>query len=226
MSERAELAASPAIRAVGAAALEHAGLSIDDVAHVDLYSCFPSAVQIAAGELGLALDDPSRQLTVTGGLTFAGGPGNNYAGHAIATLVERLRSDGEGFGLATATGWYVTKHAIGVYSARPPRRLFVDIDAGEQVDRPEPRRVSSEYSGAATVEAYTVPFGRDGTPEAAIISGIAPDGMRVLARSADHDVIDAVLHTDPLGRRVTVGDPGRLVFEDAEPVEARNDRRV
>jgi acetyl-CoA C-acetyltransferase len=224
MSERTELAASPAIRAVGAAALEHAGLSIDDIAYVDLYSCFPSAVQIAAGELGLALDDPSRPLTVTGGLTFAGGPGNNYGGHAIATLVERLRSDAEGFGLASAMGWYVTKHAIGVYSARPPTRLFAHIDAGEEVERSRRRRVSSEYRGVATVEAYTVPFGRDGAPETAIISAIAPDGMRVLARSDDDDVIGAVLQTDPLGRRVTVGDPGRLVLEDAEPVEARDDR--
>jgi acetyl-CoA C-acetyltransferase len=224
MSERAELAASPAIRAAGTAALEHAGLAVDDVAHVDLYSCFPSVVQIAAGELGLALDDPSRPLTVTGGLTFAGGPGNNYAGHSIAALVERLRSDGDGFGLATAVGWYMTKHAVGVYSAKPPRRLFTDIDAGAESKRSEPRRVSSVYRGAATVEAYTVPFGRDGAPEAAIISALAPDGTRVLARSADSDVIGAVHHGDPLGWRVTVGDPGGFFLEDAEPVDDDGNR--
>src|SRR6202035_1675746 len=76
MSERHELAASPAIKAVGRAALEHAGVAIDEVAHIDLYSCFPSAVQIAATELGLDAVD-GRPLTLTGGLTFAGGPGNN-----------------------------------------------------------------------------------------------------------------------------------------------------
>ena len=122
MSEREALAASPAIEAAGASVLGHAGVGIDDVAHVDLYSCFPSAVQIAALELGLATDDPARPLSLTGGLTFAGGPGNNYAGHSIATLVGRLREDPAALGLATALGWYATKHAIGLYSASPPPR--------------------------------------------------------------------------------------------------------
>ena len=84
MTERPDLVAAPAIRADGQAALRHAGVGIDDVEYVDLYSCFPSAVQIAARELGLSIDDPARPVTVTGGLTFAGGPGNNYTGHSIA----------------------------------------------------------------------------------------------------------------------------------------------
>ena len=72
------------------------GVTIDEVAHLDVYSCFPSAVQIAARELGLAIDEPGRDLTVTGGLTFAGGPGNNYTSHAIASLMPRLRADPDG----------------------------------------------------------------------------------------------------------------------------------
>ena len=78
LSHRHDLRSSPAIAEIGRRAFEMAGIGIDDVAHVDLYSCFPCAVQMAARELGLALDDPSRSLTVTGGLGFAGGPGNNY----------------------------------------------------------------------------------------------------------------------------------------------------
>src|SRR4051812_13366213 len=88
LSHRGDLHSSPAIRAVGRQALELAGVAVDDVAHVDLYSCFPSAVQIAAAEIGFADDDPGRPLTVTGGLTFAGGPWNNYVTHAIATMVD------------------------------------------------------------------------------------------------------------------------------------------
>ena len=75
ISQRPELHRSPAIRLAGAAALEQAGLGIDDVAWIDLYSCFPVVVQMAAAELGLAVDDPDRPLTLTGGLTFGGGPG-------------------------------------------------------------------------------------------------------------------------------------------------------
>lgn len=91
LSERHELHRSPAIRLAGRRAFEIAGLGTDDVELVDIYSCFPSAVQVAAAELGLALDDPARPLTVTGGLTFAGGPWCNYVTHSIATMAERLR---------------------------------------------------------------------------------------------------------------------------------------
>ena len=58
ISQRAELHRSPAIRLAGAAALGLAGLGIDDVAVVDLYSCFPVVVQMAAFELGLGARRP------------------------------------------------------------------------------------------------------------------------------------------------------------------------
>ena len=202
VSERHSLAASPAIHAVGRAVLEHAGLAIDEIAHIDLYSCFPSAVQVAASELGLEIDDPDRPLTVTGGLTFAGGPGNNYATHAIATLVQRLRDSPDEYGLATAVGWYLTKHAAGIYSSRPPRERFASFDP--LVDGPPPRRLLRTYSGTASIEAHTVVYARDGTPEALIATAITPDGERALGRIADRDVIDELSDGDPTGRLLTL----------------------
>jgi len=201
MSERRELAASPAINAVGHAALEQAGIAIDEVAHIDLYSCFPSAVQIAASELGLESND-ERPLTLTGGLTFAGGPGNNYASHGIATAVARLREDTHAFALTTALGWYATKHACGIYSSRPGNSPFREIDASEFVQRPAPRAATASYSGPATIEAYTVPYNRGGEPEAAIVSALTPDGARALMRSADPELIGSLLDTDPLGQDI------------------------
>jgi acetyl-CoA C-acetyltransferase len=200
VSERQELASSPAIRAAGAAALGHAGLDIDDLAYVDLYSCFPSAVQIAAAELGL--DPASRELTLTGGLTFAGGPGNNYSSHAIATLVERLRADPDASGLATALGWYVTKHAVAVLSGRPPERPFRELEV--EPERAEKRQARADHTGTATVEAYTVAYAHDGTPEAAIVAARAPDGARALARCNESDLIQAILEHDPLGRPASI----------------------
>jgi acetyl-CoA C-acetyltransferase len=215
MSERDRLAQSPALRAAGQAALEHAGLAIDEIAHVDLYSCFPSAVQIGAAELGLSLDDPGRPLTVTGGLTFAGGPGNNYTGHAVATMVSRLRGEPDSAGLVTALGWYTTKHAVGVYGARPPRRPFRAIDAEARLRRPPSRRATNEYAGPAALEAYTVPFATGGTAEAAIVSALAPDGTRALTRTADPDVIETLLTGDPLGTAVELGGAGRIALGSA-----------
>ena len=66
-----------------------AGIGIDQIDYIDLYSCFPVAVEIGAEELGLSLDDP-RGFTITGGLPYAGGPGNNYAMHGIAAMQARL----------------------------------------------------------------------------------------------------------------------------------------
>ena len=88
MSHRFDFAQTPAIALGGRLALELAELTIDDIDIVDLYSCFPSAVQLGAKSLGLSLD---RQLTRTGGLPFAGGPWNNYVMHAIATTMHDLR---------------------------------------------------------------------------------------------------------------------------------------
>lgn len=202
VSERAELAASPAIRALGAAVLDHAGITADELAHVDLYACFPVAVQIAARELGLPVDDPKRPLSVTGGLSFGGGPGNNYGGHAVASLVQRLRAEPESFGLATSLGWYLTKHALGVYSATPPRRAYRHLTP--VIEYPPARPARTGYTGEAVVEAYTLPYGRDGHPEAAIVSALTPAGERVLLRCTDSGVLGTLAEDDWLGLPVTV----------------------
>jgi acetyl-CoA C-acetyltransferase len=131
VSERDSLATSPGMRLGGQAALALAGAGVDDLAHVDLYSCFPSAVEIAAAELGLGTDRP---LTVTGGLSFAGGPWNNYVTHSIATMLDVLRADPGTLGLVTANGGFITKHAFGVYGTEPPVEGFRHAEPQAEVD--------------------------------------------------------------------------------------------
>ncbi|MQW75577.1 crotonase/enoyl-CoA hydratase family protein [Nocardioides sp. dk4132] len=214
VSERRELAASPAIRAIGEAAFAHAGIGPDDVRHVDLYSCFPAAVQIAASELGLPLDDPERPLSVTGGLTFAGGPGNNYGTHAVATLVDRLRSDPAAYGLSTSLGWFVTKHALGIYSATPPRTPYRALAPVLLPERARPALDS--YAGPGVVEAATAQYGRDGAPEAGILSVLTPEGARVLVRTTQPEVLDCIVGGDPLGLSAEVHDVRTLTITGQE----------
>lgn len=202
VSERDDLSRSPAIAAIGAAALAHAGASIEDVDLVDLYACFPSAVEIAADALGLPLDDPARPLTVTGGLTFAGGPGNNYGSHAVATMVPLLRARPGALGLSTSLGWYATKHALGLYSATPPERAFAHLRP--VVDRPPRRPVLASYAGPAVVEAATLPYDRSGEPEAVVASLLTPTGERVLVRSEDPALVTAMVDDVLLGAEVEV----------------------
>ena len=185
ISERDEFHRCPAIRIAGHRVLELAGTGVDDLDYIDVYSCFPSAVQVAAREIGLPIGDPDRPLTVTGGLTFAGGPWNNYVMHSIATMAERLRETPSARGLVTANGGYLTKHSFGVYSATPPARGFRWEDVQDEVDREPTRTALVEWDGLGTVESWTTPYGRDGNPEKAFLSVRTPDGARTLAVITD-----------------------------------------
>jgi acetyl-CoA C-acetyltransferase len=207
VTQRRSLDASPGIEAAGAAALEAAGLGIDDVAHLDLYSCFPSAVQIGRDALGIETGD-SRPLTVTGGLGFAGGPVNNYPTHGIATMVEVLRDRPGDAGLTTALGWYVTKHAVAVWSTRPPRTPFRCIDAQAAVDAQPGREVAGLADGEVTIEATSVAFDRDGTPTVGIVTALDGEGRRVMANARDAGVLHDMTIEPWEGRRVRIANAG------------------
>lgn len=202
VGERRDLAASPSIAANARAAL--GTLPIDEVAHLDLYSCFPSAVQVGAAALGLPDDDPARPLTLTGGLTFAGGPGSNYVTHALATLVDRLRAEPGTLGLVTGNGWFLTKHSTGLYGGAPPPAPFRRHDAQAAVDASPRRRVAHEHDGPAELETYTVLHDRDGVRQRAVAAALLPDGRRAWASSTDPGLLTALETEEVLGARVTV----------------------
>jgi acetyl-CoA C-acetyltransferase len=213
ISERAELHRSPAIRIAGARALDLAGLGIDDVDYVDLYSCFPSAVQVAAAELGLSVDDPARPLTVTGGLTFAGGPWSNYVGHSIATMAELLAANPGRRGLITANGGYLTKHSFGVYGTEPPSSEFRWEDTQSAVDQEPTRAAAVEWEGVGTVEAWTTPFDRNDRPEKAFLAVRTPDERRTLALITDPSEAEATVRDDIGGAKVAIRADGTATLQ-------------
>jgi acetyl-CoA C-acetyltransferase len=211
VSHRWSFAETPAVVAGGARVLELAGIGIDDVEIVDLYSCFPSAVQLGAQSLGLGLD---RQLTRTGGLPFGGGPWNNYVMHAIATVANDLRARPGARGLVWANGGFVTKHAFGVYSTTPPTEGFRHDASFQAALDADPRRAlaaPAEAEGPATVEAYTVMHDRDGQPEQAFAACLLSDGRRAWGTSND-PVLGAALCADEwVGRPVELTADGTLL---------------
>jgi acetyl-CoA C-acetyltransferase len=211
VSNRDNLHSSPAIRFAGRAALDLAGVRADDLDHVDLYSCFPSAVQVAARELGLPADRP---LTVTGGMSFAGGPWNNYTMHGIATMAGVLRDDAGSVGLCTANGGYLTKHAFGVYAASPPSAgSFRWADAQAAVDATPSRELDPEPEGAAEIESYTVMHERDGEPEKGIAALRMPDGRRGWGITTDAATMRAMTAEEFIGRKVTVVPDGTITAD-------------
>jgi len=204
IGERAELFASPAIRIAGRRALELARAGIDDMDLVDVYSCFPSAVQIAARELGLPIGDSSRPLTVTGGLTFAGGPWNNYVTHSIATMAQQLVARPGSRGLITANGGYLTKHSFGVYGTRPPEHGFRWEDVQPAVDQEPTREAVVAWSGVGTVESWTTPVDREGRAEKAFLAVRTPEDARVLAVITASAEAEATLGEDIAGAKVQI----------------------
>ena len=200
VSSRETLHSSPAIRACGETVYSLAGIGRHDLAHVDLYSCFPSAVQIAAYELGFGLFE--RELSVTGGLTFGGGPGNNYTTHSIATVVEQLRrEDGQANALTTANGWFLTKHSIGIYSNEPGEHGFRWESPQERVDGLPRREVVADYDGEVTVESFTVVHERDGSLGTGFVACLLDDGSRAWGATRDADEMKALEEGDFIGTR-------------------------
>jgi acetyl-CoA C-acetyltransferase len=206
VSERVNYFTSPAIRMIGRKAFAMADLDVGDLSFIDLYSCFPSAVELACREFGIAEDDP-RGLTITGGLPYFGGAGNDYVMHSIVTMLGKLRARPGSFGLCTGNGWYVTKHSAGLYSTKPvegkwqredPKSYQKEIDAEphpEVVEKPE---------GRATIETYTVVTDRKGK-RFGIVVGRLDDGKRFLANTADDDAtLDWMMQEEMLGRAGTV----------------------
>ncbi|MEH6634703.1 MAG: acetyl-CoA acetyltransferase [Halioglobus sp.] len=215
VTQRANYHSSPAIRHMGEHAFAMADKTVADMDFLDIYSCFPSAVQIACDELGIAHDDP-RGLTVTGGLPYFGGAGNNYAMHSIATMMQRLRDKPGSFGMLNALGWFITKHALGIYSTTPVSepRQFNPSDAYE--DRPTQGAYPSfteTPQGSATIETYTVLHGRKG-PERGLVVGRLSDGTRFLADTPnDPLLLRKLTQVDALGMPGIVScEQGRNLF--------------
>ena len=210
VNERADYCSSPAVRTMGQKALAMAGKTIDDMSYFDIYSCFPSAVQIACDELGIAHDDP-RGLTVTGGLPYFGGPGNNYVMHSIASMMDKLRADPGSFGLLNANGWFVTKHSLGIYSTTPLTKAWQrenpeDYQAEILAQQHPP--FTEQPTGTGTIETYTVVHNRAGL-ERGIVIGKLEDGTRFLAETPDDAAtLEIMMAREMLGVSGTVSDNG------------------
>ena len=204
VSERPDLSKSKALELAISGAISSAGIAAGDIAYRDIYSCFPIVVHLASEVLGL--DPVSDQMSMTGGLSFFGGAGNNYSTHAIATVVEKLRQDRQAYGLVLANGGFMSKQSAGVYSAKTPqawaeissKALQTEVDA-----QPECKLLNEDCT--AVIEAYTVRHDRNGITDAYLFA--RNDQGRVMAVApADHRATMQALHKfdNPVGQAVNI----------------------
>ncbi|TFF99093.1 MAG: hypothetical protein EU541_05845 [Promethearchaeota archaeon] len=183
ITQRPALHTSPACREGSRIALEQAGLKLSDIDAFDLYSCFPSIVEIMMEEIGISESD-SRNLTLTGGLPYFGGPWSNYSLHAIATAVDLIHKNPHFTIMVVANGGYNSKQSFGIYGKRPPKIPFNELDL-----KPIQKRILNNKldpplkiaNGILTVEGYTIIFNRNQEPKEGIVIGKLDTGRRTLA---------------------------------------------
>ncbi|MEQ8773532.1 MAG: acetyl-CoA acetyltransferase, partial [Erythrobacter sp.] len=197
LSQRPDLAAAPASIASVEAALDRAGKRMDEIGYIDFYSCFAIPVFNQVEHFGLAADDP-RGLTLTGGLPFFGGAGNNYSAHAIAEAVERARRDRGAYALVGANGGWMSKYATGIYSTDPADWSANDrFEKLPTADNGVP--VAKEPGSRATVESYTINHSRAGSD--AVFIGRNDAGERVIGNAdlSDQATRDLFESGEPFG---------------------------
>ena len=207
MVEKSDFTDSPPLQKAVEKALTRSNMKLKDLDCFDLYSCFPSAVTIAKKMIGIQEDDP-RPLTVTGGLGFFGGPGNNYSLHSAATLADMISKGEKSNGLVTALGWFMHKHAAGVYGNRPLGGAFEDHDRIDQ-ENPfwgvKPVQIKDQVNGAGRIETYTVIFTIDREPAYAILYGRTDDNFRFVAGTEnDPSIFQALMSENLVGTKVAV----------------------
>tara|TARA_B100001287_G_scaffold192933_1_gene163135 strand:- start:441 stop:1973 length:1533 start_codon:yes stop_codon:yes gene_type:complete len=206
VTERPDLHSSKAIKLMGEKAFSMSKWNIDEIDFIDLYSCFPSMVELGREALGIALND-KRNLTVTGGLPYFGGAGNNYVTHSIATIMNKLRENQGSKGLCTSNGWFATKHGMGLYSSEPfegewkrenPDNYQKNID-----NLPKPI-VEENPLGDAKIETYTVANGRDGPQMGIIIGRLNKNNNRFIAITKNDSDLDKLMTEECLNRDCSV----------------------
>ena len=184
LSDRINYYSSPAMKVASDEALKMANSNINEIDFFDIYSCFPSAIKIACDEMNININT-NKNLTVTGGLPYFGGPGNNYVTHSIAEIMSRLRKKPGSKGMVTANGNYITKQSVGIYSTEEPNKEFSPINPDiyqESINNKKGPNFVNLVNGKAVVETYTVINDKEG-PSFAIIFGRLENGSRFISNT-------------------------------------------
>jgi acetyl-CoA C-acetyltransferase len=220
LSQRVALAEAPGAQQAASAALDHAGKSATSLDLLELYSCFPIALQLHAEALRLPSARPAP--SITGGMRYAGGPFNNFVLHATAQLALALRRTVR-TGLISSVSGVLTKQAFSVWSAAPAHNQFRSIDVTEAaLSACPPRQLAEGYTGVASIVGYTVLASRHDRPVRAVAVAEAPDGRRVIVWSVSNPVAQAMTAEEFCGRRVfIVGDGTFDLAENRAAMEAQ-----
>ncbi|MFX1281255.1 MAG: hypothetical protein ACFFA3_18030 [Promethearchaeota archaeon] len=206
ITRRPRLYDSPAAREGMRLALEQAGLTLSDIDKFDLYSCFPSIVEIFMNELGIKENDP-RDLTLTGGLPFFGTPLSNYSLHAVINTVEAIRTNPSLKVMVIANGGYNTKQSVGIYGTNPPVIQWGTRDDSKiqnsilQEILPEPIEMAN---GEMIVEGYSMLYERSGAVKRGVVIGFLENGERAIAFVNNIELLKTIENQELVGKKLKI----------------------
>jgi acetyl-CoA C-acetyltransferase len=196
VSARKDLGGSAGFSVAGEAAMKMADVSFDAIRLRELYSCFPAAVRAQLHEFGMRSEG---ELSVTGGMTFGGGPLNNFVFQATVKMAQILREHPEEVGLVTTVSGMLTKQACALWSAEPNPDGWDFADVTEQVrEQTVLCDVVADYTGRGTVAGYTVLYQAD-VPWRAIAVLDLPNAQRTVAYSESAEIIAAMTSEECCG---------------------------
>lgn len=205
VSQHRDLSRSVGAEVAAKRVLELADLDINELDYIDLYSCFPIAVQSYADALGVP---EGKDYTFSGGMPFAGGPLNNYVLQATCRLVELLRENPGSHGLVSSVSGLLTKQGFGVFSCEPSAAGFVMEDVTEMVAKLNPPlEVVDNYRGEAQIAGYTVLYQGEIPWRVVAICNIAND-KRTVAISEDAGLIAQAMTEELCARKINISDQG------------------
>jgi acetyl-CoA C-acetyltransferase len=207
LTARRALHAWPAMAGLGRAAAGQIGRPLSTLSIAEVYSCFPAAVRVQQRALDL---NPDGTPTVTGGMSFAGGPFNNFVLNATAAVAATLRAEPSELGLVTTVSGMLSKPGLAVWGAPPPPRekgaLIADLAGTPEVDTPtRPVATPGDAGGPATVVSFTVTYDAGDPPRPVRTAIVAerPDGTRTAATCEDAGITRTALAEGLIGQTVT-----------------------
>lgn len=201
VAARKPLHRCPGFHHAGKKALALAGKTPEDIDFMELYSCFPSAVRMQLAEMGL---DASKDLSVTGAMTFGGGPLNNFVLQATVKMAEKLRAHPGKTGMVTCVSGMLTKQGAGIWSTSPNAQGFQFADVSTEVaDDCQLSELVGDYQGPATVVGYTVLYSGD-QPARGIAIADLPNGNRTVVFSENTETLVTMLADEFCGAEIKV----------------------
>lgn len=201
LSERRDLWRSPGFALAGARAFDHVGRKPEEIEHYECYSCFPAAVRMQQREMGIPRD---RALTQTGGMTFGGGPLNNFVVQSWVAMAETMRATSGSFGVVTAVSGLITKQGVAIFGPEPGSKAFVHDFVTEETKRAwATRAVDRDATGRGAIATYTVSHDPNAAHGVAMIIDL-DDGRRTMRVVDDPDWATLGETEELIGRAVEV----------------------